>query len=78
MATKNYTDEDGNVFSAQLIPAKVVITRSPVNGTPHIVGQVDAAVLGLDKKQQFGEEIVEAGAQRWTRETSSELLGIGK
>lgn len=91
-ADAKYIDEDGDEFTAELIPARVVIKRCTKNHKDiegnvvkdddgksdniHVVGSVTADTLALERDKQFGKEIVDAGAQRWAREISKKLLGI--
>lgn len=79
MADKTFTDDEGTIYTAELIPAKVVIRKQTKEAeAPSVCCTVDAEHLAANtNKTAFGQEVYAEGAAPWARAISTELLGLG-
>lgn len=76
---RTFTDDEGTKYTAELIPAKVVIRKQPTDAeAASVCCTVDAAHLAANtNKTAFGLEVYAEGAAPWARAISTELLGLG-
>ena len=69
-----FTDDDGCVYTAELVPARVIVRRTAADGTESAVGQV--FLQGDDVAHSLCQHAQEAGVRPAALKVAREMLGL--
>lgn len=69
-----FVDDDGCVYTAELVPARVIVRKETASGSKSVVGQVFAN--GEDVSHSLCEDAQKCGVRPEALKAARELLGL--